>query len=134
MPKQQTIHISSAHGQPISLQLEAVKPITLDMYANDIFETFGKQEDIVALPVVNSKQEVAGLITRRKLMAAFSHAFSRELNRHKQADMILEKQPLIFDNHTDLETVSQAVTQRKTSRAFDPVIFTQDGKYLGMLS
>jgi len=134
MPKHQTIQISSAHGQSISLQLEISQAITLDMYATDVLEKFAKQEDIIALPVVNRKQKAVGLVTRRKVLAVFSHTFSRELNRNKQVDIIMESKPLIFDSHIDLESVSQAVTQRKTAHAFDPVIFTHHGKYMGILS
>jgi len=134
MSKHLDIQVSTANGIALTLELEAAQALTLDMDAIDVLETFANQEDIVALPVVNTEHQAVGLITRRKVLAVFSHTFSRELNRHKKVDVIMETKPLIFDYQTDLESVSQAVTKRKTSHAFDPVIFTQDGKYIGVLS
>jgi len=134
MAKYQSIHIPSSHGQPILLQLEKPKPMTLTMYATDILDKFAQQEDMIALPVVDNKNKAVGIITRRKVLTEFSHKFSRDLNRKKRADIIMEKRALIFDCQTNLESVSQAVTERKASHAFDPVIFTDNGKYIGMLS
>jgi len=134
MPKQPIIELSTSNGQPISLQLEMPEAVTLEMYATDVLKKFSQQEDILALAVVNDQQEAVGLVTQRKMMTVFSHAYSRELNRHKHVDIMMDAAPLIFDCHTDLEVVSHAVTQRKTSHAFDPVIFTRKGKYVGILS
>ncbi|MDQ6995766.1 MAG: GGDEF domain-containing protein [Mariprofundaceae bacterium] len=134
MPKYQTLQIPSTHGQAIAVQLELPQTITLDMHASDIYKIFAKHEEMVALPVVNHEQKALGLITRRKVMTVFSHTFSHELNRHKRADILLESKPLIFDSDTNLESVSQAVTKRQTFYAFDPVMFTEHGKYMGILS
>lgn len=134
MPKDSCIQIPIASGQSLSLQLEKTKPVGLSMYAIDVLDKFSHHEDIVALPVVDTEGKAVGLITRRKVLTQFSHKFSRDLNRNKRVDIVMEKNPLIFDTRTNLELVSQTVTQRKASHAFDPVIFTDHGKYIGILS
>jgi len=131
---QRHIQLATMDALPIALMIECPSALSPNTAATDVLDMFSEENDIPALPIVDDAQHAIGLVTRRKVLAVFAHAYARELNRHKKIDIIMESSPLIFDISTPIETISQAVTQRDTAHAFDPIIFTKNQCYMGLLS
>ncbi len=132
--KQQHITLSTRDGFSIALNIQCPTALSPETKAIDVLDMFSEENDMPALPIVDDAQHAIGLVTRRKVLAVFAHAYARELNRHKKIDIIMESSPIIVDLNTPIETISQAVTQRDTTHAFDPIIFTQHQCYVGLLS
>ncbi len=115
-------------------ELESPEPVQLLTLAVDVLNQFSRDDTIMAIPVINELLQPVGLITRRKTLAVFGHKFSYELNSRKTVEIIMEKQPLIFDSGSDIEAISRAMTKRDSMHAFDPAIMTLNGEYCGLLS
>jgi len=115
-------------------ELESPEPVQLLTLAVDVLHLFSHDDTIMAIPVINESLRPVGLITRRKTLAVFGHKFSYELNSRKTVEIIMEKQPLIFDIESDIEAISRAMTKRDGMHAFDPAIMTLNGEYCGLLS
>ncbi len=114
--------------------LETPKPVQLQHPAIDVLQRFRRDESIVAIPVVNAQLQPVGLITRRHTLAVFGHKFSYELNSRKKVDILMDKQAVIFEVTSDIDSISRCMTERDELHAFDPAIMTRDGQYCGLLS
>jgi len=114
--------------------LEIPEPISIESKAVAALQRFRDDDHVLALPVVDAAMHPVGLVTRRKILAEFGHQFSYELNKRKSVDILLDRQPLIFDLYSDVELISRAMTERSNQHAFDPAIITTDGRYSGLLS
>ncbi|MDX8405700.1 MAG: GGDEF domain-containing protein [Mariprofundus sp.] len=119
---------------PADLQLQYTEPVRSGAMATAVLARFHKDENLMALPVVDEQMQPLGLVTRRKIISVFGHKFSHELYRCKHADILMEDHEIILDMHTGIEQISCAMTDREEYRAFDPAIMTCDGLYCGLLS
>jgi len=114
--------------------LEKTDPMQSDCLAIEALQRFRDDENIMAIPIVDAAMQPVGLVTRRTTLSIFGHKFSYELNSRKKVKILQCKSPLIFDVHTDVDTISRAMTERDGLCAFDPALMTQDGIYCGSLS
>jgi len=130
--QQNTQHKTDGMQSPF--QLETPQPIQSNSLATDALQRFRDDENMMAIPVVNTQMQPIGLITRRSTLIIFGHKYSYELNRRKTVTILMDKNPLIFDNHINQDIISRAMTDRIGLAAFDPALMTQDGIYCGLLS
>jgi len=122
----------TSHASPF--ELEQPQPVQAGTKAVNVLNHFRHDENIMAIPVINKQMQPVGLITRRATLKVFGHKYSYELNSRKNVDILMADQPLVFDIHTDMETISRAMTEREGLSAFDPALMIHDGKYCGLLS
>ncbi len=116
------------------MNLEHPEPVHINCMALDVLTRFREYENITALAVVNDDMQAIGLVTRRETLAIFGHKFSHELNRKKSVEILINSQAKSFDISTDIDVISQHMTERNESDHFDPAIITRDGLYYGLLS
>jgi len=127
--------INSKHSnQHLTMNLEHPEPVHINCMALDVLTRFREYENITALAVVNDDMQAIGLVTRRETLAIFGHKFSHELNRKKSVEILINSQAKSFDISTDIDVISQHMTERNESDHFDPAIITRDGLYYGLLS
>ena len=124
---------ATAPSQPC-FELEQPDAVMVSSMAIDVLKHFHRDENMMAIPVVNEAMQPVGLVTRRTTLAAFGHKFSYELNSRKRVDILMTDNPLIFDIHTDMDSISRAMTERDGLCAFDPAVMMDNGIYCGLLS
>ncbi len=114
--------------------LETPEAVQFGCLAIDVLQRFRGDARVMAIPVVNAQMQPEGLVTRRQTLAVFGYKFSYELNSRKGVEILMDKQPVIFDVNADIDTISRAMTERDELCAFDPAIMTTNGQYCGLLS
>ncbi|WP_018295368.1 diguanylate cyclase domain-containing protein [Mariprofundus ferrooxydans] len=114
--------------------LQYAEPVNGGAMATAVLERFRRDENLMALPVVDAEMRPLGLVTRRKILSVFGHKFSHELYRRKQVDFLMEESAIVLDIRVGIEKISHTMTDREAYCAFDPAIITSDGVYSGMLS
>jgi len=126
--------MARSQPRPPAFSLESPEPVQLLSLAVDVLRRFNHDDTVMGIPVIDERLQPVGLITRRNTLAVFGHKYSYELNSRKTVKILMDKQPLIFDSQTDIESISRAMTERKGAHAFDPAIITLNGQYCGLLS
>lgn len=114
--------------------LHTPAPLPLTTKATAVLEMFTEDESVMALAVVDEAGAPVGLVTRRNVVSVFGQQFARELYRKKKVKILLDKQALVLDMHTNLEAMSRAMTARDEHCQYDPAIMTDAGRYVGLLS
>jgi len=131
---QQRRTVETGADESLATSLQYVEPVYGGAMATAVLERFCRDENLMALAVVDAEMHPLGLVTRRKILTVFSHKFSHELYRLKQVDFLMEECAIVLDIRTGIERISHAMTDREAYCAFDPAIITCDGVYSGMLS
>jgi len=118
----------------ITTDLDHPEPIHVDCIATDVLKRFRNQKSMTALAVIDDTMQPVGLVTRHKTLAVFGHKFAHELNHGKSVKILMDEQTIHFDINTDIDIISNHMTERDRNHHFDPVIITREGSYYGLLS
>ncbi len=108
-------------------------PIDPDCSLGEAVNIFRKHEDIYSLAVV-SNDEPLGLLGRTTCLELYLNPFGRELHERKPVSAYMDPHPLMLEELTGLETVSNRITQSSTNSSRSDFIITSQGKYLGTAS
>lgn len=108
----------------------SVEPVQADTLVNDIVELFQKRPDLQLLPILDDARPI-GIVNRHlffnELMAT---RFGVELYGKKAIRKLLEKQVILVDANSELESVSQQLIATPVpEQAF---IITCEGRYHGV--
>src|SRR5256885_13968571 len=76
-----------------------------------VLEVFTRHRDLISLPVVEGNRPI-GLINRSIFLSQFSKPFRMELYGKKSCIAFMDKEPLVVDASTDIDTL----TDRKSTR------------------
>lgn len=105
-------------------------PIDPNSTLGEAVEVFRKHADIHSLAVVK-KDEPIGLLSRSTCLELYLNPFGRELNERKSVQSYMDAQPLMLEELTGLETVSDRITKSSSNTSRSDFIITCQGKYLG---
>ncbi|WP_248924729.1 bifunctional diguanylate cyclase/phosphodiesterase [Paenibacillus hamazuiensis] len=75
-----------------------------------------------------------GLVMRERLFQQLAGQYGFSLFWNRSVDQLMDKQPLIVDEQTPVEHVSQLATSRDIDNLYDLVIITSGGKMAGVAS
>ncbi|MFE5318889.1 GGDEF domain-containing protein [Paenibacillus sp. NPDC056579] len=84
--------------------------------------------------VIVSNDVPVGLMMRESLFQQLAGQYGFSLFWNRSIDQIMDKQPLIVDEHTPVENVSQLATSRDINNLYDLVVITSKGKMAGACS
>lgn len=82
----------------------AVPVVQFDQNNAAVLEIFGQHKELVSLPVVE-RQRPIGLISRHIFMSQMSKPYHRELYERKSCIAFMDKDPLIVEADTPIETL-----------------------------
>lgn len=105
-------------------------PIDPSNTLGDAVEIFRKHSDIHSLAVVQNDEPV-GLLSRTTCLELYLNPYGRELNERKSVSAYMDPQPLMLEELSGLETVSDRITQSSANTSRADLIVTSHGKYLG---
>ena len=111
--------------------LRAVPAATPQTSNNDLYDLFTAHPSLETIPVVDSGAPV-GLVTRTGLIDRFARLFQRELYGTKPCTILMDPKPLIADQDTPLQDLSQTILAADRHPLFNGFIITERGKYVGM--
>lgn len=91
--------------QPTAATLAVQVPVvSFDENNAKVLEIFGQHRELVSLPVVENGRPI-GLISRHIFMSQMSKPYHRELYERKSCIAFMDKDPLIVDGATPIETL-----------------------------
>jgi diguanylate cyclase (GGDEF)-like protein len=110
-------------------QTAPLRPSASTMTAH---EAFSADPNLFAIAVVDDYGAPLGLINRFRFREALSQQFGHDLLKNRPVAMVMDRTPLVLDEHTPLEQVSEILSDDTTKYIFDGFIVTRRGRYLGI--
>lgn len=100
---------------------------------SEIAEFFKKNQEAVGVVIVHD-DEPRGLVMRDRLFQHLAGQYAYSLYWNRTIDSVMDASPLIVDELTPVEQVSQLATSRAIHHLYDLVIITSQGKMAGSAS
>jgi diguanylate cyclase (GGDEF)-like protein len=95
-------------------------------------ERFQTSTDMIALPVIDHKNTVAGIVWRDEFMTLYASRYGRDLHGRKPIHHFMDADPVIADTSLPLQKLSQLITSNDTSHQHSIFIITKDDHYHGV--
>ena len=117
--------------QPAAMDLAIDVPtIGSDRTNAHVLEAFGRYRDLVSLPVLERERPI-GLISRNIFMSQMSKPYYRELYEKKTCIAFMDKNPLIVDAGTPIETLAALAVESGDKTLADGFLIVEDGRFAG---
>ena len=109
----------------------AVAPFKESATCGEVYDTFARQQDSLALAVVRAGQPV-GLVNRHNFLLSMSQEFGRALYDKKCITELMDRAPLIVDVNTSLDDLNELIVSTRPSALLRGFVVTEDRRYLGV--
>ncbi|ETI60602.1 GGDEF domain-containing protein [Marinomonas profundimaris] len=119
------------HSETVQTLCRPTASLQENRLLEDASQVFKKQPDLVAIPIVNGKNEPIGVVRRNQLHELFSTPYGRALYEHKPVTNLLSSDVLIVENHVSLSSVSTLMTNQEADTLNNEIIVVRDGKFIG---
>jgi len=118
--------------QPTAEALAVAVPVITSLENNaKVLGVFGQHRELVSLPVLENDRPI-GLISRDIFMSQMSKPYHRELYEKKSCIAFMDKDPLIVDATTPIETLGALAVESGDKTLADGFLIVDDGKYVGL--
>lgn len=122
------------HGfMPIGTIASQIRTFDPGTHISEVARYFKEHENELCAVVVHNGSPV-GLVMREKLFQQLAGQYGIPLYWNRPISKLMDRSPLIVDEHLPLDQVSQMSTARETNNLYDYVIITSGGAYLGTAS
>ena len=95
-------------------------------------EAFIADPTLYALAVVDDHGTPIGLINRFRFRETLWQQSGEETLKNRPVGMVMDRTPLILDEHAPIDQLSEILSDDHTKYIFDGFIVTRRGKYLGI--
>jgi len=95
-------------------------------------EAFIADATLYALAVVDDHGTPIGLINRFRFRETLWQQSGEETLKNRPVGMVMDRTPLILDEHAPIDQLSEILSDDHTKYIFDGFIVTRRGKYLGI--
>ena len=95
-------------------------------------EAFIADPTLYALAVVDDHGTPIGLINRFRFRETLWQQSAEETLKNRPVGMVMDRTPLILDEHAPIDQLSEILSDDHTKYIFDGFIVTRRGKYLGI--
>ena len=124
-----------SHSKPlVARAVELTNPqvtVTPDVSAEELMATFTRRSDLPAIAVIENEVPI-GLVNRNIFMEQYGRQYAREIFGRKSCIAFMDKEPLVIDGHTPIETLVKHAVESGGKVLTDGFITTHQGKYLGI--
>ena len=107
-------------------------PLRVISSALTAHEAFQADPTLYALAVVDDHGTPIGLINRFRFRETLWQQFGGDILKNRHVGLIMDRTPLILDEHAPIEQLSEILSDDSTKYIFDGFIVTRRGKYLGI--
>jgi diguanylate cyclase (GGDEF)-like protein len=95
-------------------------------------EAFFADANLYAIAVVDDHGTPLGLVNRFRFRETLQQESGREVLKNRPVAMIMDRAPLILDEHTPIDQLGHVLSDDNTKYIFDGFIVTRKGRYLGI--
>ena len=96
-----------------------------------VHERFSSTPDLYAIAVVDADGIPLGIVNRFRFLELLSQPFGRDLFQNQRIANAMDASPLVIDEHTPIEQLSDILADDKASTIFDGFIFTRAAEMPG---
>ena len=96
-----------------------------------VLDIFGQHKELVSLPVVEQQRPI-GLISRHIFMSQMSKPYHRELYERKSCIAFMDKDPLIVEADTPIETLGALAVASGDKTLADGFLIVDQGRLAGL--
>lgn len=121
----------TAASEKVSAIVQFLPAIESGILAGEVMQLFSNNPDWAGLAVVESGIPV-GMINRAQLLAMFAMPYGRALYEKKPIKRLMAVSPVVVDEHTSLDDVSQLVTSNEDGDNNWFFIVTSAQRYAGI--
>jgi diguanylate cyclase (GGDEF)-like protein len=107
-------------------------PLRPSASAMGAHEAFIADPTLYALAVVDDHGTPIGLINRFRFRETLWQQSGEEILKNRPVGMVMDRAPLILDEHAPIDQLSEILSDDSTKYIFDGFIVTRRGKYLGI--
>ncbi len=100
---------------------------------SEIARSFEKHREADGFVIVDGKKPV-GMLMKDKLHQMLSRQFGLPLYGNRPVSKIMDAQPLIVDESTPVDLLSQTAMARESDKLYDAIIVTRGGEVSGIVS
>lgn len=104
-----------------------------EAYISEVANYFKKNERVICSVIVSFGVPI-GLIMRDKLFQQLAGQYGLSLYWNRPISQLMDRHPLIVDEQTPIDQVSQMATSREFNQLYDYVVITSAGHFLGAAS
>ncbi len=109
----------------------AVPTISCDQSNAQVLEVFSQNRELISLPVLEGEHPI-GLISRNIFMSQMSKPYYRELYEKKTCIAFMDKNPLIVQADTYVETLAALAVESGDKTLADGFLVIENGQFLGL--
>jgi diguanylate cyclase (GGDEF)-like protein len=128
--KNQSMQLTSQYIETISKITKVVPAVTK---VEEVFDVFREDSGLYGMCIVE-REKVLGIITRENLTLKLSGRYGFSLYQRKFITDIMDKEYLEVDFHTPISTVSYLAMERDSSKLYDMIVVTKEGKFYGTVT
>lgn len=114
----------------LAQKAQTVGPESTVEHVRNLLDDLGPLASIVVLEA----ERPIGLLMSYQLDRQLSARYGVALYYKRTVDSLMDPHPLIVDEHSTLESVTQKAMHRDTFKTYDDILITSNGKYLGVVS
>jgi diguanylate cyclase (GGDEF)-like protein len=107
-------------------------PLLVTSSALSAHEAFEADPTLYALAVVDDHGTAIGLVNRFRFRETLWRQSAGDALKNRPVGLIMDRTPLILDEHAPIEQLSAVLSDDSTKYIFDGFIVTRQGKYLGI--
>jgi two-component system, sensor histidine kinase len=110
---------------------EPIAPITAATRGEVVYEMFGDDDDLLALPIVDGDRPI-GLIPRDAFFLKMADRHGRALFAKRPVSFLMDKDPLIVEEMTPVSDLNRLIVTKRPGALMDGFVITRNGAYRGI--
>jgi diguanylate cyclase (GGDEF)-like protein len=95
-----------------------------------LFESMRKDSELSEFFVVDEKDHVCGILTRRYVFERYGGQYGYNLSKRLQVKTMMLTEYLAVDEKISIDKVAELAMRRSADRVYDSIAITRNGKYL----
>lgn len=105
-----------------------------DDLADDVYNLFLGNDNLIGVTVVRQDGTVAGIVTRTNIVHIMSGQYGYSLHAKRPISKFIDKTPLITDYQASIDTVSKLAMSRPAVKLYDMIVVTEENAYYGVVT
>ncbi|MCL6476783.1 MAG: GGDEF domain-containing protein [Peptococcaceae bacterium] len=125
--------ISTGRIIPVRNIAQAVQAVSVRALTRDVLDFFTANPKVEGIAVTDDEYPV-GLVMRDKLFNQLGTQYGFAVYTERPISLVMDNQPLVVEDDTPVEVVSQAAMGRLDHKVYDSIIITKNRRYHSLVS
>ena len=118
---------------PVGSISHSIATITVSTRTEEVVDFFIRYPHVEGLAILEEQRPV-GLVMRDKLFNQLATQFGFAIYNERPVSLVMDNQPMIVEDDTPVEQVSQTALNRPDNKVYDSIIVTKNKIYMGLVS